>query len=74
MLRVDVAPPGPFRAMPRPVLERTANAVMRLASDRILDGFLRALVRDYGRWSADGAYRDRRASAAAPPAPDPPPR
>jgi len=45
-LRVDVAPPGPFRAMPRRVLETTGNAVMRVATDQILNGFLQTLVRD----------------------------
>lgn len=64
-LNVDVAPPGPFRAMPRALLESTGNAVMRVATDRILGGFLRALAADYAAWASDPAYRARRAAALA---------
>ena len=60
-LAVDVAPPGPFRAMPRAILERTGNAVMRVATDQVLRGFLRTLVQDYDLWGSDAAYRERRA-------------
>ena len=57
----DVAPPGPFRAMPRGLLQTTGNAVMRVATDQVLRGFLRTLIRDYDAWGSDAAYRDRRA-------------
>lgn len=60
-LAVDVAPPGPFRAMPRGLLQTTGNAVMRVATDQVLRGFLRTLIRDYDAWGSDAAYRDRRA-------------
>ena len=60
-LAVDVAPPGPFRAMPKAILERTGNAVMRVATDQVLRGFLRTLVQDYDLWGSDAAYRERRA-------------
>ena len=59
-LAVDVAPPGPFRLIPRRSLEVTGNSVMRVATNQIIRGFLQTLLNDYSKWASDESYRERR--------------
>ena len=59
-LAVDVAPPGPFRLIPRRSLEVTGNSVMRVATNQIIRGFLQTLLNDYAKWASDESYRERR--------------
>jgi hypothetical protein len=65
-LEVDVAPPGPFKLIPRRSQEETANSVMRIATNQIIRGFLQTLVRDYDKWASDESYRERRRRDAEP--------
>mmetsp|Transcript_30916 Transcript_30916/g.69451 ORF Transcript_30916/g.69451 Transcript_30916/m.69451 type:complete len:262 (+) Transcript_30916:461-1246(+) len=60
-LEVWVDPPFMFRAIPKSVLEATGNGAMSLAIRQIEGAFIRALLKDYERWSGDGAYRETRA-------------
>jgi hypothetical protein len=60
---------GPFRAIPRGVLQATGNAVMGALMQALLPLFLQKLADDYHRWSTDPAYRARRAAAASQPPP-----
>ena len=59
-LAVDVAPPGPFRLIPRRSLEVTGNSVMRVATNQIIRGFLQTLLNDYSKWASDESGAGRR--------------
>ena len=59
-IEVDVDPPGPFRLVPRRLLEATGNGVMSFAMNTLQASFLRSLADDYARWAADEAYREAR--------------
>jgi hypothetical protein len=58
---VDVDPPFPFSAIPRPVLEATGNLAMKVALDQIEKSFIESLSLDYARWASDERYRSLRA-------------
>lgn len=48
---------GPFRYMPRQVLETGGNAVMQSLNNVLLPLFMRRLSDDYERWASDPNYR-----------------
>jgi len=63
-IRVNVERPGPFALMPTPLVETTGNEVMRLSLNLIQAEFVKALGKDFERWSRDAAYREMRAQMA----------
>ena len=58
---VDVDVPRPFSSIPKFLLQRTANAAMRLTLNYIQANFVRNLAKDYEKWSTDEEYRSYRA-------------
>ncbi|PSC67368.1 hypothetical protein C2E20_8943 [Micractinium conductrix] len=58
---------GPFRVIPRPMLQATGNAVMGAMMKALLPVFLAKLGDDYARWSTNLSYRARRAATVAQP-------
>lgn len=56
-ISVDVSPPGPFKHVPRWLLERVGNSVMKLALSSLQTTFVANLGADYARWATDEAYR-----------------
>lgn len=61
-INVDVDVPRPFNAIPKSVLERTANAAMKLSLKYIQANFVENLSVDYNKWATDLEYRKYRAS------------
>lgn len=51
---------GPFRFMPRQVLEAGGNAVMNSLNNALLPLFMQKLSDDYERWASDPVYRQER--------------
>lgn len=62
IIDVDVNVPRPFNSIPKPILQRTGNAAMKLSMKYIQGSFLQNLARDYEKWSNDEEYRMFRAS------------
>jgi len=59
-LKVLVDPPGPFKRIPKNVLEKVGNTIMKVALKRIEKAFITSLAADYNRWAIDSAYRQSR--------------
>ncbi len=51
----------PFNVLPKALLEKTCNAVLRTTLKTLLKSFLKDLSDDYKQWSTDTAYREERA-------------
>ena len=64
-IRVDVRPPGPFKVVPRWILEAVGNRVMSLALSGLQTTFVANLGDDYVRWATSEAYRSERARIAS---------
>lgn len=62
IIDVDVNVPRPFSSIPRPILQKTGNAAMRLSMKYIQRNFVENLAKDYEKWSSDAEYRRYRAS------------
>jgi len=56
---------GPFRFMPRVVLQTGGNAVMSALVNALLPMFMKRLSADYERWAADPKYRAQRSPQTA---------
>lgn len=56
---------GPFRFMPRQLLETGGNAVMNTLNNALLPLFMQRLCDDYKRWASDPAYRQERQQTTA---------
>mmetsp|Transcript_5159 Transcript_5159/g.8284 ORF Transcript_5159/g.8284 Transcript_5159/m.8284 type:complete len:266 (-) Transcript_5159:115-912(-) len=57
---VEVQPPGPFALVPKAVLEKTGDTVMRIALNQVEKSFISALAKDYLKWANSQAYREER--------------
>ena len=62
IIDVDVNVPRPFSSIPKPILQKTGNAAMRLSMKYIQRNFVENLAEDYEKWSSDAEYRIFRAS------------
>lgn len=62
IIDVDVNVPRPFSSIPKPILQRTGNAAMKLSMKYIQRNFVENLAKDYEKWASDIEYRRFRAS------------
>jgi len=51
----------PFHLLPKSLLEKTCNAVLRTTLKTLLKSFMNELSADYKLWSTDTTYREERA-------------
>lgn len=56
---------GPFKIIPRALLEATGNTVLNALMKTLLPVFLRKLGDDYQKWSTSPEYRTRRAGISS---------
>lgn len=62
IIDVDVNVPRPFSSLPKPFVQKTGNAAMRLSMKYIQRNFVESLAKDYEKWAEDVEYRRFRAS------------